>query len=75
MALSMVGKSLSHDLKPKGTAIAILHLGLVQTRMTNFTLNGITPEATVKGLLARIDALTLDKSGTFWHSNGKVLPC
>lgn len=74
VALSMAGKSLAHDLKPKGIAVAILHPGLVQTRMTGFTPSGITPEASVKGLLARIDALTLENSGTFWHSNGEVLP-
>ncbi|MBA2747264.1 MAG: SDR family oxidoreductase [Tatlockia sp.] len=74
VALSMAGKSLSHDLKPRGIAVAILHPGLVQTRMTNFTANGITPELAVRGLLARIDELTLENTGTFWHSNGEVLP-
>lgn len=74
VALSMAGKSLAHDLKGRGIAVAILHPGLVQTRMTNFTPGGITPEQSVKGLLARIDALNLENSGTFWHSNGEVLP-
>jgi NAD(P)-dependent dehydrogenase (short-subunit alcohol dehydrogenase family) len=74
VGLSMVGKSLSIDLKPQGIAVAILHPGLVQTRMTNFNSNGITPEVSVKGLLARIDELKLENTGTFWHSNGEVLP-
>lgn len=74
VALSMAGKSLAHDLKPHGIAVAILHPGLVQTRMTNFTSGGITPEMSVKGLLARIDELTLENTGTFWHANGEVLP-
>jgi NAD(P)-dependent dehydrogenase (short-subunit alcohol dehydrogenase family) len=74
VALSMAGKSLSHDLKPRGIAVAILHPGLVQTRMTNFTTGGITPEESVKGLLKRIDELTLENTGTFWHANGEVLP-
>ncbi len=74
VALSMAGKSLAHDLKPRGIAVAILHPGLVQTRMTNFTAGGITPEESVKGLLARIDQLTLENTGTFWHANGEVLP-
>lgn len=74
VALSMAGKSLAHDLKPKGIAVGILHPGLVQTRMTGFTQNGITPAEAVQGLLARIDALTLENSGTFWHSSGDVLP-
>lgn len=38
VALSMAGKSLAIDLKPREIAVAILHPGLVQTRMTNFTL-------------------------------------
>jgi hypothetical protein len=28
----------------------------------------------VKGLLARIDGLTLATSGSFWHANGELLP-
>ena len=74
VALSMAGKSLAHDLKERGIAVAILHPGLVQTRMTNFTSGGITPEESVKGLLARIEQLSLENTGTFWHSNGEVLP-
>jgi NAD(P)-dependent dehydrogenase (short-subunit alcohol dehydrogenase family) len=74
VALSMAGKSLSHDLKSSGIAVAILHPGLVQTRMTNFTSGGITPAVAVKGLLQRIDELNLENTGTFWHSNGEVLP-
>lgn len=74
VALSMAGKSLSLDLKPRGIAVAILHPGLVQTRMTNFNNSGIAPEVAVRGLLARIDDLSLENTGTFWHSNGEVLP-
>ncbi len=74
VALSMAGKSLSIDLKPKNIAVAILHPGLVQTRMTNFNPNGITTKQSVKGLIARIDQLNLENTGTFWHSNGEVLP-
>ncbi len=74
VALSMAGKSLSHDLKSRQIAVAILHPGLVKTRMTGFTDSGITPEESVKGLLARIDELTLENTGTFWHSNGEILP-
>lgn len=74
VALSMAGKSLSHDLKDAGIAVAVLHPGLVSTGMTNFNPNGISPEESVKGLLARIDELTLETTGTFWHSSGDVLP-
>ncbi len=74
VALSMAGKSLSLDLKPKGIAVAILHPGLVKTRMTGFSDAGITPETSVKGLLKLIEELNLENTGTFWHSNGEVLP-
>jgi NAD(P)-dependent dehydrogenase (short-subunit alcohol dehydrogenase family) len=74
VAVSMAGKSLAYDLKPQGIAVAILHPGLVSTDMTNFTSSGISPADSVKGLLARIDELTLETTGTFWHANGDVLP-
>jgi NAD(P)-dependent dehydrogenase (short-subunit alcohol dehydrogenase family) len=74
VALSMAGKSLAHDLKSREIAVAILHPGLVKTRMTNFSDSGITTETAVEGLLARIEELNLDNTGTFWHSNGEVLP-
>jgi len=74
VALNMAGKSLAIDLKPRGIAVAILHPGLVRTRMVAFNPQGIEPAEAVRGLLARIDALTLATSGTFWHANGEVLP-
>lgn len=74
VALNMAGKSLAIDLKPRGIAVAILHPGLVLTRMVGFNPQGIPPQQAVAGLLARIDALSLATSGTFWHANGEVLP-
>ncbi|MCP4776366.1 MAG: SDR family oxidoreductase [Planctomycetaceae bacterium] len=74
VALNIAGRSLSIDLKPRGIAVAILHPGLVSTRMINFNPNGISTKTAVLGLLARIDELELETSGTFWHSNGQKLP-
>ncbi|WP_320667039.1 SDR family oxidoreductase [Prochlorococcus sp. MIT 1307] len=74
VALCMAGKSLSIDLQPYGIAVAILHPGLVSTRMTGFTSKGIQVEYSVNGLLERIDSLTINNSGTFWHANGEILP-
>ena len=74
VALCMAGKSLAVDLKPKGIAVAILHPGLVSTRMTGFTSNGIQPKESVTGLIRRVDELSLENTGTFWHSNGEILP-
>ena len=74
VALNIAGKSLAVDLKTSGIAVAILHPGLVKTRMIKFNPSGISPEDSVQGLIARIDALTLENSGSFWHANGTLLP-
>ncbi len=74
VALCMAGKSLAIDLRPRGIAVALLHPGLVRTRMTGFSAQGISTEESVHGLLARIDALSLETSGSFWHANGQLLP-
>jgi len=71
-ALCMAGKSLAIDLQPRKIPVAILHPGLIQTRMTGFS--GTPPEEAVKGLLTRIEELNLGNSGTFWHAKGEVLP-
>ena len=72
-ALNIASVSLAHDLKPKGVAVAILHPGFVRTDMTGMS-GLIDPEESVSGLIQRIDELSIEDSGTFWHSNGEVLP-
>ena len=74
VALNIAGKSLAVDLKTSGIAVAILHPGLVKTRMVKFNPSGISPEESVQGLISRIDALTLENSGSFWHASGTLLP-
>ena len=71
-AVNAAGVSLAHDLRPRKIAVAILHPGMVNTDMTGG--RGIPVEESVRGLLDRIDALTLENSGTFWHADGRVLP-
>jgi len=72
-AVNAAGKSLSIDLKPKGIAVAILHPGWVRTDMTGH--NGlIDTDESARGLLDRMDELTLESSGSFWHTNGELLP-
>ncbi len=72
-ALNIAGVSLSNDLKPRGVAVALLHPGLVATEMVGGH-GDITPDQAAVRLAQRIDELTLETSGTFWHSNGEVLP-
>jgi NAD(P)-dependent dehydrogenase (short-subunit alcohol dehydrogenase family) len=72
-ALNAAGKSLSIDLKPKGIAVGILHPGWVRTDMTGHG-GLIDTDESVDGLLKVMDKLDLSNSGTFWHTNGDVLP-
>ncbi len=72
-ALNMAGASLANDLRPRGIAVAILHPGFVRTDMTGGRGNVEASEA-ARMLWERIDALTLETSGSFWHANGEVLP-
>jgi len=70
-ALNMAGVNLAQDLRGEAS-VAILHPGQVATRMTGFS--GISTEESAAGLIERIDELTPDTSGTFWHANGDELP-
>ncbi|TQV71417.1 SDR family oxidoreductase [Aliikangiella marina] len=72
-ALNAAGKSLAHDLKAKGIAVALLHPGYVQTEMVNFG-GEISPELSASRLIERLDELNLDNTGSFWHANGELLP-
>ena len=74
VALSMAAKSLSIDLKEREIFVAILHPGLVSTRMTGFTKNGISTKDSAIGLLERIKDLNESNTGSFWHANGEKLP-
>lgn len=72
-AVNAAGVSLAHDLKGRAIAVALLHPGMVATDMTG--KHGIPPEEAARGVIARIDALTLETSGKFIHAvTGETLP-
>lgn len=72
-AVNAAGMSLAHDLRARKIAVAILHPGFVRTDMTGKT-GQVEPSESAAMLVARIDELTLETSGTFWHANGQILP-
>ena len=72
-ALNAAGMSLARDLAASGIAVAILHPGFVRTDMTDGTGN-IDPADAAGQLVDRLDALTPETTGTFWHANGQILP-
>jgi NAD(P)-dependent dehydrogenase (short-subunit alcohol dehydrogenase family) len=71
-AVNMAGRSLAHDLKERGVSVFLLHPGMVATELTGH--KGIPPEEAAADLIARIDALGPEQSGTFWHAKGDPLP-
>lgn len=71
-AVNMAGVSLAHDLRDQGVAVALLHPGMVATELTGG--RGIPPAQAARGLIARIDELDLESSGTFRHAEGNALP-
>ena len=72
-AVNMAGVCLAHDLRERGIAVVLLHPGYVRTGLTG--MNGdIDPDESARGLIARIDETTMERTGTFWHANGAELP-
>ncbi len=72
-AVNMAATSLSVDLKPKGIAVGLLHPGYVKTDMTGHQ-GFVDTSHSAQGLMARIEQLNLDNTGTFWHAEGEQLP-
>jgi NAD(P)-dependent dehydrogenase (short-subunit alcohol dehydrogenase family) len=70
--VNALGVSLAKDLEERNISVALLHPGLVATEMTG--RNGIEPAQAAQGLIERMDHLTLESSGKFWHAEGYELP-
>ncbi|MBL4634299.1 MAG: SDR family oxidoreductase [Kofleriaceae bacterium] len=72
-AINMAAKSLSIDLAPKNIAVGLFHPGFVRTEMTGG--NGlINADESAAGLIQRIDDLSMENTGSFYHANGEPLP-
>jgi NAD(P)-dependent dehydrogenase (short-subunit alcohol dehydrogenase family) len=71
-ALNMLARSLANELRPAGFTCIVAHPGWVQTDMggPNATL---TPEESVKSLLALADKLKPDDTGKFFNYDGREL--
>ena len=72
-AANMAVVNLSIELKARGIPVAALHPGYVRTEMTRGHGN-IDPDAAARGLLLRIEELSMETTGTFWHADGYRLP-
>lgn len=72
-AATNLARNLAHDLAPEGIAIAAWHPGWVRTDMGGSGAD-ISASESAAGLLARLDALTPDKTGTFETYAGETIP-
>lgn len=72
-ALNIAGVSLAHDLRSKNIAVGIFHPGLVSTDMIGGH-GDISADEAAERLDKRIYALNMKNTGTFWHSDGEILP-
>ncbi|MBO85848.1 MAG: short-chain dehydrogenase [Deltaproteobacteria bacterium] len=72
-AVNAAGKSLAQDLRHDGVAVALLHPGFVRTDMTRGK-GYVDTGHSATGLIARLDALSLESTGRFWHADGPELP-
>lgn len=79
-AANMAALNLARELAPHQIAVLCLHPGTVRTQMTSTLSDRRTvgsaaePAAAAAGLLAQLDELTLQTTGTFRHANGEALP-
>ena len=72
-AVNMGGVSMALELKERGIAVGLLHPGYVRTQMTGNT-GHVDPEESARGLVQRIDELSIERTGRFYHANGEELP-
>lgn len=72
-ALNIAGKLIAESLKPNGTTVMMIHPGYVKTEM-NFGDGDIDAATSAKGVIALIDRVGPDQTGTYWHVNGEQLP-
>jgi NAD(P)-dependent dehydrogenase (short-subunit alcohol dehydrogenase family) len=72
--LNMAMATLARDVHDRGVSVAVFCPGFVKTDMGGAMAN-ITPETSIAGLRRRIEELSLETSGQFFHRyNGDALP-
>lgn len=80
-ALNMASVLLTHDLRPKGIAVLMIHPGAVDTDMLGKLIvkigvfpGIITTAESAAGILKRIELTNMETTGKFYHVNGNEMP-
>ena len=72
-AVNAIGRSLAMDLRERGIGVFLLHPGFVATDMVGGR-GDIAPAQAAANLVARLDGLGPEQTGSFWHADGSPLP-
>ncbi len=72
-ALNMLNKCLSNEIRADGFTCVVAHPGWVQTDMGGKQAP-LTPEESVRDLLALIAKLTPEDTGKFYNHDGAIMP-
>jgi NAD(P)-dependent dehydrogenase (short-subunit alcohol dehydrogenase family) len=72
-ALNAAMHGLAHELQPRGIGVLLLHPGWVRTRMGGSSAP-ISPEESVRGMLALVDRYEPSLSGGFFRFDGARMP-
>ena len=75
IALNMLMKNLSIQLKNQGVIVGLIHPGVVDTDMTSrFNIKKVPVDESVKGIREVIKNYTMKETGSFFDYQGNSLP-
>ena len=72
-ALNQITMTVAMELKPENISCVALTPGWVKTKMSGFT-GHVEPEEAVERMMKVIDSVDIEKTGTFLHRDGHVVP-